>query len=103
MMDWVPWVMLPTVGGAIGWATNLVAIRMLFHPPRPMLGLHGLLPRRQRELAASVGQVVGTELVPADDLLKGLDGADLTPYLRDLLDQAITAKLEEVRKIPLIG
>lgn len=102
-MDWTPWIMLPTVGGAIGWATNWVAIKMLFHPRKPKLGLHGLLPRRQQELATSVGDVVGKELVPVDELLKGLDGIDLTPHLGELLDQAINAKLEDVRKIPLIG
>lgn len=102
-MDWVPWVMMPTVGAAIGWATNWVAIKMLFHPRTPIAGMQGLLPRRQQELAASVGEVVGNELVPTDELLKGLDGLDLTPHLGELLDQAIAAKLEEVRRIPLIG
>ena len=102
-MDVVSWLMLPTVGGAIGWATNWVAIKMLFHPRKPMWGLHGLLPRRQNELAASVGDVVGKELVPTDELLKGLDGIDLTPHLGELLDQAITTKLEDIKRIPLIG
>jgi uncharacterized membrane protein YheB (UPF0754 family) len=102
-MDWLSWVMLPTVGGAIGWATNWVAIRMLFHPRQPRWGLHGLLPRRQQELAASVGDVVGKELVPPDELLKGLDGLDLTPHLGELLDQAIAAKLEDIRRMPLVG
>jgi uncharacterized membrane protein YheB (UPF0754 family) len=102
-MDWVPWVMLPAVGGGIGWATNWVAIKMLFHPRTPRFGLHGLLPRRQHELAASVGGVVGKELVPVDELLKGLDGVDLTPHLQELLDQALLGKLDEIRKLPLIG
>jgi uncharacterized membrane protein YheB (UPF0754 family) len=102
-MDWVPWVMLPIVGAAIGWATNYVAIKMLFHPRQPRWGMHGLLPRRQQDLAASVGDVVGNELVPTDELLKGLDGLDLTPHLAELLDQAIAAKLEEVKRIPLVG
>ena len=102
-MEWVSWVMLPTVGGAIGWATNWVAIKMLFHPRQPAWGLQGLLPRRQQELAASVGEVVGNELVPTDELLKGLDGLDLTPHLGELLDQAITAKLEDIRRLPLVG
>jgi uncharacterized membrane protein YheB (UPF0754 family) len=102
-MDWLSWVMLPTVGGAIGWATNWVAIKMLFHPRQPRWGLHGLLPRRQKELAASVGDVVGKELVPPEELLKGLDGLDLTPHLGELLDQAIAAKLEDLKRIPLVG
>ena len=102
-MDWFSWVMLPLVGGLIGYATNWLAIRMLFHPRKPKWGLHGLLPRRQAELAKSVGEVVGKELVPADELLRGLDGIDLTPHLSEILDQAISAKLEDVRRIPLIG
>jgi len=102
-MDWVPWVMLPAVGGGIGWATNWVAVKMLFHPRQPHWGLHGLLPRRQQELAASVGEVVGNELVPTDELLQSLDGLDLTPHLGEMLDQAISAKLEEIRRLPLVG
>ena len=102
-MDWLPWVMLPLVGGAIGWLTNLLAIRMLFHPRRKICGMQGLLPRRQQELAASVGEVVGNELVPTDELLKGLDGLDLTPHLGELLDQAIASKLEDLKRIPLVG
>jgi uncharacterized membrane protein YheB (UPF0754 family) len=102
-MDWVTWTMLPTVGGAIGWATNWVAIKMLFYPRQPRFGLHGLLPKRQQDLASSIGEVVGNELVPADDLLKGLDGLDLTPHLGELLDQAISAKLEELKRIPFVG
>ncbi len=102
-MDWFPWVMLPVVGGLIGWMTNLLAIRMLFHPRKSVMGLQGLLPRRQKELAASVGDVVGNELVPADELLRGLDDVDLTPHLSELLDEAINAKLQDVKRIPLIG
>lgn len=102
-MDWVPWVMLPLVGGAIGWLTNLLAIKMLFHPRKPVMGMQGLLPRRQQDLAASVGEVVGNELVPTDELLKGLDGLDLTPHLGELLDQAIASKLEDLKRIPLVG
>jgi uncharacterized membrane protein YheB (UPF0754 family) len=102
-MEAANWVIVPAVSAAIGWATNWVAVKMLFHPRRPMWGLHGLLPRRQQELAASVGQVVGGELVPVDDLLKGLDGVDLTPHLGEMLDKAINTKLDDVRRIPLIG
>jgi uncharacterized membrane protein YheB (UPF0754 family) len=102
-MDWFPWVMLPLVGGLIGWMTNLLAVRMLFHPRKPVCRLQGLLPRRQAELAASVGEVVGNELVPVDELLRGLDDVDLTPHLSELLDEAINSKLEDVKRLPLIG
>ena len=38
---WWKLVAMPLVGGAIGWVTNFLAIRMLFRPrlPRRVLGL----------------------------------------------------------------
>ncbi len=102
-MNWIPWVALPLTGGLIGWATNWVALKMLFHPRKRRFGLQGLLPRRQQEIATSVGEVVGNELVLVDDLLAGLDGLDLEPHLAGMLDQAVTEKIEDLRKIPLVG
>ena len=56
-------VLLPLIAAFTGWVTNLVAIRMLFHPRHEwrILGLRiqGILPKRQPDLARKVGQVVG--------------------------------------------
>ncbi|MBA2479547.1 MAG: DUF445 family protein [Planctomycetes bacterium] len=102
-MDWIPWVSSAVIGAFIGWATNLIAIKMLFHPRKRILGVQGLLPRRQRELARDVGQVIATELVHVPDLLVGLDEVDLEPHLSVLLDKGIAAKIGELRKLPLVG
>lgn len=79
----VAWVLFPAVGALIGWLTNLVAVRLLFRPHRPVrvLGftLQGLLPRRRVELAETIGRVVETELLNRDDLLEGA----LTPAVRE--------------------
>ncbi len=51
------------VGGVIGYATNVLAVKMLFHPKRkrciPLLGfcIQGLLPSRKDELAERLGEV----------------------------------------------
>jgi uncharacterized membrane protein YheB (UPF0754 family) len=102
-MTWIPWVTSAAVGALIGWATNLIAIKMLFHPRRRILGVQGLLPRRQRELARDVGHVIATELVHVEDLLAGLDRVDLEPHLAALLDKGISAKVGDLRKLPLVG
>lgn len=69
----VDWLLFPTVGALIGWSTNLLAIRLLFRPHRPLriagLTLQGLLPRRRAALAETVGQVVADELLRRDELL----------------------------------
>ena len=65
MDDWLPWVLLPVVGAIIGFATNWLAIKMLFHPRKPRFGVHGLLPRRQADLAKNIGAIVAEELITA--------------------------------------
>ncbi len=55
-MDPALW-LLPFIGAFIGWATNVIAIRMLFRPHRPVrvpmtpLILQGVLPRRHADLS----------------------------------------------------
>ena len=60
MQDWL-WT-LPLVGASVGYATNWLAVKMLFHPRAPVrvLGLTflGLIPRRRKEIAASVAATV---------------------------------------------
>ncbi|TVR42958.1 MAG: DUF445 family protein [Planctomycetota bacterium] len=99
----LPWIMLPIVGAVIGYATNWLAIKMLFHPRQPRFGLQGLLPRRQEELANSVARIVAEELLSPDHLLAKLDGVDLSPAFSRLADRALERRVEDLRKIPLIG
>ncbi|HLT58210.1 MAG TPA: DUF445 family protein [Limnochordales bacterium] len=89
--------MLPLVGGAIGWMTNLIAVRMLFRPKRPiripLLGmtLQGVLPSRHAELAASVGRIAAEELLPVAELVERVDVAGL----KEELQRAVAAHVEE--------
>ena len=99
----LPWIMLPVVGAGIGYATNWLAIKMLFHPRQPRFGLQGLLPRRQDEIAESVGRIVANDLLSIDSLLAKLDDVDLGPSFEKLANSAIERRVEDLRKIPLIG
>lgn len=89
--------LMPVVGGAIGWVTNLIAVRMLFRPRRPwripLLGVtvQGVLPSRHAELAASVGRIAAEELLPVEELVERVDVAGLRVELR----QAVTAHVEQ--------
>jgi len=102
-MSWLPWILLPTVGALIGYATNWLAIRMIFHPRQPRFGIQGLLPRRQKDLARTVGEIVGEDLVRLDRLLEPLEELDLTPAFTGILDRVIERKIGELREIPLVG
>lgn len=65
-------ILIPSIAALIGWITNFIAIRMLFRPRRPIsfgIGtLHGLVPKRQKEIAKSVGEAVARDLISHDDI-----------------------------------
>lgn len=67
---------LPLITALIGWITNWIAIKMLFHPRRPVkilfFTVQGILPRRQPDIAVQLGRIVATDLLSSKDLLEQL-------------------------------
>lgn len=102
-----PWILLPGVGALIGYGTNYLAVRMIFRPVQPVriLGLtfQGLVPRRQAELAASVGRVVGDHLFSHEDMLEALGRIDLGALVDTALDKGLAPKLAEYQRMPFVG
>ncbi len=106
-MEWMPWVIAPLVGAIIGYVTNTIAIAMLFRPHRPKrlgpLLLQGLIPKRQKDLAHKIGEVVGNHLLDHKDLVAAFENMDLEKVLSDLLGKGLGEKISELQAMPLIG
>lgn len=90
-------IVLPVVGGLIGWFTNYLAVKMLFRPREPvgLLGLkiQGLIPRRRPELARSVGEVVEREFISHDDVREALSDPEFLQSLRPHIEEQVDAFL----------
>lgn len=90
---------LPAIGAVHGYVTNWLAIRLLFRPRQPwrvpLLGLTvwGVLPRRQHDLARSVGEAVERELLQAEDLVRLLAPQDLQARIAELVATHAQARL----------
>ncbi len=67
---------LPLIGALIGWLTNYIAIKMLFHPKDEVriffIPVQGVFPKRQKALARKLGEVVSEELLSAQDVIAHL-------------------------------
>lgn len=65
-------IFIPVVSAFIGWFTNKIAIKMLFHPkePKRILGitLHGIFPKRQRSFAEKLGKMISSEFLSYEDI-----------------------------------
>lgn len=100
---------MPILGAFIGWFTNFLAVKMLFHPKEPRRFLfytfQGVFPRRQAALAEKLGEVVAEQLITAEEIGQQL----ATPVAKErvkrkveeFLDAAIRQRLPAA--IPMVG
>ncbi len=72
----------PLMGALLGWFTNYLAVKMLFHPKDPKtffnfslgklkskgITVQGIFPKRQKQIAIQIGKVVADELLSIDDI-----------------------------------
>ena len=91
---------LPLIAAVTGWLTNWIAVKMLFHPVKPInLGLftiQGIFPKRQKAMAEKLGKIVATELFSIDDIIfkmKSVDNAEVLKFVESKLDDFINLKL----------
>jgi len=94
------------IGGLIGWITNVLAIKLLFRPLKPIkipiinFEIWGLIPKRKGEIAANIGEVVSKELLSIDDIINNAfednDKEALNIYITDKIKDVINKKLEAI-------
>ncbi|MFK7899894.1 MAG: DUF445 domain-containing protein [Cyclobacteriaceae bacterium] len=84
---------LPFIAAAIGWVTNYIAVKMLFHPKKPVkllfFTVQGIFPKRQAQLAESLGNVVATQLFSIQDIKEKLNDPSLTSHATTLVEGKI--------------
>lgn len=101
--------LLPIISAFIGWFTNWIAIKMLFHPkePKSFLGIkiQGIFPKGQKQFAKKLGTLVASELLHFDDIAKKIsDPAQLEhvrPFVAKHIDDFLEHKL--VEKMPVLA
>jgi len=105
----IGWFLIPLISAFIGWFTNWIAIKMLFHPrqPRTILGitLQGIFPKRQQQFAEKLGKLVSDELLSYSDIASKItDPANLQsvmPLVDTHIDDFLRKQLPE--QMPIIS
>ncbi|WP_291651405.1 DUF445 family protein [Clostridium sp.] len=103
MNNFITILILTIVGGLIGWITNILAIKLLFRPIKPIkipilnIEILGLIPKRKNEIAANIGEVISNELLSMDDILdqalNNSNGENFNSYITDKIKNIINEKL----------
>jgi uncharacterized membrane protein YheB (UPF0754 family) len=67
---------LSTIGALIGWVTNVLAIKLIFRPLKPVkvpvlnFEVQGLIPKRRHDIAKNIAITVEQELVSVDEMVE---------------------------------
>ena len=107
MNSWI--FLIPIISAFIGWFTNWIAIKMLFHPkePKKILGItfHGIFPKRQRQFAEKLGILVSTELISFSEIEEKITNPEnikkLLPLVEVRIDDFLRTRLSEA--FPIIS
>ena len=69
------WV-LPAFGLAVGYATNWIALKMIFEPKEPkrigLIKIQGLFLKRQKEVAEQYGELIATEILTPSHFVEAI-------------------------------
>lgn len=75
----------------IGWITNYIAIKMLFHPRQPLtigsLTIQGIFPKRQKALAMNLAAVIEGELLSHEDIQQVLRRPEFAARLKEKIQE----------------
>lgn len=102
-------ILIPLISAFIGWITNLIAIKMLFHPRNPIrflgLTLQGIFPKRQAQFAEKLGTLVANELIHFDEIERKITSPETIQKALPLIDQHVEHFIQNKLKeeIPLLS
>lgn len=102
-------ILIPVISAFIGWVTNLVAIKMLFHPRNPVnvlgIRIQGIFPKRQEQFAEKLGKLVSRELLSFSDIEEKISNPEnlkkVLPMVETHIDHFLRVKLGE--SMPMIS
>ncbi|MGB1205654.1 MAG: DUF445 domain-containing protein [Chitinophagales bacterium] len=93
---------LPFIAALIGWFTNFLAVKMLFHPRQKtkilFVEVQGIFPKRQKALAEKLGKVVSKELLSFDDIRGKLKDPKNLESVNEMIEDKIGGFLND--KLP---
>lgn len=100
---------IPLISAFIGYFTNWVAIKMLFHPRNPVkvLGMtfQGIFPKRQRQFSETMARLVSNEFLSFRDIEQKISHPEnlekLMPQVETHVDQFLHDRLPQA--FPMIS
>ncbi len=108
-MEWLSYLLLPVIAAAIGWFTNWIAVKMLFHPRKKIrilfFDIQGIFPKRQYAMAEKIGKMVATELLNVSDFKERINDPKNLASINTNIEAKVDQYLDETfpNKYPMMS
>lgn len=103
MNDFIKILILASIGGVIGYITNVIAIKLIFRPIEPVKipltnkEFIGLIPKRKNEIAQNIGKIIEEEFLSVEELINKAitdkDKEDVLIYIKLRIQNVVDEKL----------
>ena len=99
--DWV----LPFAGFLVGYATNWVALKMIFNPREPKkvgpFTFQGLFHKRQQEVAGEFSKLTAGKVLNADNITKTVTQGPSADKIREIVETRVNALIDKYLAHPM--
>lgn len=108
-MNWIMFAAAPVICAFIGWLTNYLAVKMLFHPRKPIrifsLTIQGIFPKRKKALASNLAMMVQDNLISHKDVAAVIDSPEFAATFKEMIQEGLETFVREklVGIHPMVG
>jgi uncharacterized membrane protein YheB (UPF0754 family) len=96
------YILIPLISAFIGYFTNWIAIKMLFHPREPFrflgMSIQGIFPKRQQQFGEKLGKLVSDEFLSFKDIEQKITSPSNLEKILPVVEQHIDSFLHN--KLP---
>lgn len=99
---------MPLISGAVGYVTNVIAIKMMFYPIEflgipPFIGWQGIVPRKAGKMAAISVDTITEHLITQQEMFDRLDPNRIADELEGPMLSLVDGIVDEVMREHLPG
>ena len=95
----ISYILIPLISAFIGYVTNWIAIKMLFHPRNPVrimgVTIQGIFPKRQQQFAEKLGKLVSSEFLSFQDIEARISSPDNLKHILPEIEKHVDRFLQE--------
>lgn len=88
--DLVKYISIPITCAFVGWVTNYIAVKMIFHPAEffgiGKLGWKGIIPNHAVKMSSLIAKILTARLVKPHELFQRVNPNEINHQIQDLID-----------------